>query len=440
MEQQNKKVTEEPPRKKVKITREEPKSEEIETPDEETYDEEDFSGFSPEELLEESEKALKDGQTLFKEGKYEEATNAFVRGLKMRIVRFDQLSPECARWYMWYGRALLAVGKTETGLFGGKVETKPAEEDASPASVMPTPPVSENPPSNTSANAAPQTEEDLVDDVQLAWENMELARKLFSQSEKEEDKKDLALCYGYCGEIRCESESFTEAIEDFINAAKLHEEIEGRSSRNAAGDYVMAGSSAAYNHQFGAAYEYYLEALTHSDNALRKLIGSEAPETVLETDETFLDPLQDDDIEEWVKKNEKHEDKEEVLELYECCKELTEKLDFLDSNEHEEVSNTDVTAMVQQMLQQELGGLLGAAVGSEDLPVNDLGVAKSSEPKEAEEKEVKKPVAEEKTEETVIASKVEAKVSIESSAPTGVKRTLEDATEEQPPQKKQKIE
>merc|ERR1712034_293131 len=93
-----------------------------------------------------------------------------------------------------------------------------------------------------------------------------------------------------------------EAIEDFINAAKLHEEIEGRSSRNAAGDYVMAGSSAAYNHQFGVAYEYYLEALTHLDNALRKLIGSEAPETVLETDETFLDPLQDDDIEEWVKK------------------------------------------------------------------------------------------------------------------------------------------
>jgi tetratricopeptide (TPR) repeat protein len=318
------------------------------------------------------------------------------------------------------------------------VETKPVEENASPASVMAPPPVSENPPSNTTTNATPRTEEELIDDVQLAWENMELARKLFSQSEKEEDKRHLALCYGYCGEIRCESESFTEAIEDFINAAKLHEEIEGRSSRNAAGDYVMAGSSAAYNHQFGVAYEYYLEALTHSDNALRKLIGSEAPETVLETDETFLDPLSNDDIEEWLEENEGHENKEEVLELFECCKELTEKLDFLDSKEHEEVSNTDVTAMVQEMLQQELGGLLASAVGSEDLPINDLGVAKSAEPKKAKEEESKKPVAEEKVEE-VKESKLEAKVSIESSAPTGVKRALEDATEEQP-QKKQKIE
>jgi hypothetical protein len=34
--------------------------------------------------VEESEKALKDGQTAFKAGKYEEATNAFVKGLKMR--------------------------------------------------------------------------------------------------------------------------------------------------------------------------------------------------------------------------------------------------------------------------------------------------------------------------------------------------------------------
>jgi len=94
--------------------------------------------------------------------------------------------------------------------------------------------------------------------------------------------------------------------------------------------------------------------------------------------------------------------------------------------------------MVQEMLQQELGGLLASAVGSEDLPINDLGVAKSAEPKKAKEEESKKPVAEEKVEE-VKESKLEAKVSIESSAPTGVKRALEDATEEQP-QKKQKIE
>merc|ERR1711959_878889 len=140
----------------------------------------------------------------------------------------------------------------------------------------------------------------------------------------------------------------------------------------------------------------------------------------------------------------------EVLELFECCKELIEKLDFLDSKEHEEVSNTDVTAMVQKMLQEELGGLMAAA-NEEALPVNDLGVAKSvAEPKE--DAESKKPVAKEvtaeeeektettaeKTEEEEVASKMESKVSIESSS-TGVKRALEDASEEQP-QKKQKIE
>merc|ERR1711879_118464 len=122
-------------------------------------------------------------------------------------------------------------------------------------------------------------------------------------------------------------------------------------------------------------------ALTHSDNALRKLIGSEEPETVLETEETYLDPLQEEDIKEWVEENEGHENKEEVLELFECCKELTEKLDFLDSKEHEEVSNTDVTAMVQKMLQEEMGGLMAqmaAGLGGDDMPVNDLGVAKSA--------------------------------------------------------------
>lgn len=361
----------------------------------------------------------------------------------MRIVAFDQLNPECARWYMWYGRALLAVGKKERGLFGGNVETK-ADPANNPDPIQPeSSKVPENQPENNTT--APKTEDELVDDIQLAWENMELARKLFAQSEKVEDKKELALCYGYCGDIRLESDSYAEAVEDFVNAAKLHEEVEGKSSRNAAGDYVMAGSSAAYNHQFGAAYEYYLEALAHSDNALRKLIGDDTPETVLETDETALDPLAEEQVQEWVSENENHENKEDVLELFECCKELIEKLDFLDSKEHEEVSNTDVTAMVQKMLQEELGGLMAAA-NEDSLPVNDLGVAKSVvEPKE---EEFKKPVAKqvlaeenvenENEEEEEVASKMESKVSIESSS-AGVKRPLENATEEQP-QKKQKIE
>jgi len=334
-------------------------------------------------------------------------------------------------------------GKKERGLFGGNVETK-ADPANNPDPIQPeSSKVPENQPENNTT--APKTEDELVDDIQLAWENMELARKLFAQSEKVEDKKELALCYGYCGDIRLESDSYAEAVEDFVNAAKLHEEVEGKSSRNAAGDYVMAGSSAAYNHQFGAAYEYYLEALAHSDNALRKLIGDDTPETVLETDETALDPLAEEQVQEWVSENENHENKEDVLELFECCKELIEKLDFLDSKEHEEVSNTDVTAMVQKMLQEELGGLMAAA-NEDSLPVNDLGVAKSVvEPKE---EEFKKPVAKqvlaeenvenENEEEEEVASKMESKVSIESSS-AGVKRPLENATEEQP-QKKQKIE
>jgi len=189
---------------------------------------------------------------------------------------------------------------------------------------------------------------------------------------------------------------------------------------------VSAAASAVYNNQADVAYGYYLEALTHLDNTLRKLMGMEGSERVLETDEDELILLEDEEIEEWLEENSDHKSKKEVEELVDFCKELTERLDFLTSQEHEEVSNSDVTAMVQEMLKEEMGKL-GMGAGQEgDMPVNDLGVAKPvAEPAVVNDLGVarKKPETN--------------KVSIESSAPKE-KRPLEQPTEEQP-KKKQRI-
>eukprot|EP00494_Astrolonche_serrata_P032690 UN32959 len=238
------------------------------------------------------------GQELYKSQKYEDAANIFQRGLKISVIKHGELGMECAKFYLWYGKSLLNVSKLETDYFGNTksensnvnskdktadVPSKKPEDTKNPENnsnnVKNPTPDDKNPENNVKSSIPEQkkvsSDGELVDDRQLAWENIDIARVIWSSSEDKEAQSFLADCMGFCGEIWLENDNYPAAAEEFIKAAKLHEKIEGSSSRKAAGDYVSAAVGAIYANQVEKAYELYLQAITHLDNRIRTLIGQE---------------------------------------------------------------------------------------------------------------------------------------------------------------------
>lgn len=66
----------------------------------------------------------------------------------------------------------------------------------------------------TESEAAKSDDEDEVSNLQIAWEVIEVAKKLFSQKDDEESKLNVAECLEKLGEISREKEDYDQAVLD----------------------------------------------------------------------------------------------------------------------------------------------------------------------------------------------------------------------------------
>jgi len=178
-----------------------------------------------------------------------------------------------------------------------------------------------------------------------------------------------------------ENDRYGEAVAEFLNAAKIHENVEGQGSRCAAGDWVSAAVASVFDNKNQNAYAYYLEALSNLDLRIRNIID----QPLAEEDEEELVLLEPEVVEQWLGEHSEEEGKE-VREIWEFCAEISERLEGFSNEENMQANQEDVAKLVQEMLAQELGKLVQEAGDDDDGPVNDLGVVSSKKVAQESEK------------------------------------------------------
>ncbi|XP_045476788.1 protein HGV2 [Harmonia axyridis] len=107
-------------------------------------------------------------------------------------------------------------------------------------------------------------EDEEPSDLQVAWEVLELAKKIFTKRTGDEAKKSLADTLSALGEISLESENFLAAINDFKTAVEIQVLIYPKGSRKLAETYYNLAMSYS-------SHSVYREAITNFKKSIEHL-------------------------------------------------------------------------------------------------------------------------------------------------------------------------
>lgn len=181
--------------------------------------------------------SLEDANELFAQGtqalalsNFEEAAEKLSIAVEAQVNHYGQYAIEVAPAFYLYGKALLSAAVLKNGVLG---------EKADQVKSLPNDPV-------TVSDGAPEDpkfvfegdadeEDDLddegqvlddiiveqADDLELAWENLDLARLIYTQQEGKDYVMQLAEVHLALGDVSLESENFDEAIKDYQLALNL---------------------------------------------------------------------------------------------------------------------------------------------------------------------------------------------------------------------------
>jgi tetratricopeptide (TPR) repeat protein len=159
------------------------------------------------ELLKSTDKAVK-----------EDAVEKMADILEAMVTSFGDEALECANFHLEYGYALLCQAQDNSDALGGtggdaEEGGDDGDDDAELEAAMR---------AVIEGKGVPADERPAADDLEVAWEVLEIARMSYSQAPPtKENELQLAETYQTIGEVGLESESFAQAIEDFTKCLKL---------------------------------------------------------------------------------------------------------------------------------------------------------------------------------------------------------------------------
>ncbi|RZC35891.1 nuclear autoantigenic sperm protein [Asbolus verrucosus] len=136
-----------------------------------------------------------------------------------------------------------------------KTDDKPAEE-ASKEDISP-------------KKEGEESEEELTD-LQVAWEVLELAKRIFI-NRGADGKKNLAETLIVLGEISLESGNFSSAIEDMTEGLEIQKTLFGNDSRTIAETYYKLGGALSTNGQIDEAIENFYASYEYLSNKVTSL-------------------------------------------------------------------------------------------------------------------------------------------------------------------------
>ncbi|XP_050506639.1 protein HGV2 isoform X2 [Diabrotica virgifera virgifera] len=112
--------------------------------------------------------------------------------------------------------------------------------------------------------------EDEPTDLQVAWEVLELAKKIF-QKQGTAAKKNLAETLIVLGEVSLESENFESAVNDITEGLKIQKDIFAKDSRTVAETYYKLGVAYSTNTQIDEAINSFNSSLEYLNNRIAHL-------------------------------------------------------------------------------------------------------------------------------------------------------------------------
>nr|AEE62322.1 unknown [Dendroctonus ponderosae] len=229
----------------------------------------------------------------------------------------DDLHPEMGKVYLDYGKALLGYCREQSGALGcavpkesldepdedegacteemdvsGACDPEEVEDNEEPeshdepketasCSAEPGPSIAEAEMENTSIAEEPT-------DLQLAWEVLELAKRIF---EKSGDRKSLAEAMIVLGEIQLENAAYDKAIQDMTEGLAIQQELFGRDSRTVAETLYKLGMAYCINSQVNEAIHSFKESLAYLTNKIMALAAEDVSKSEFQDEITEIKGL-----------------------------------------------------------------------------------------------------------------------------------------------------
>ncbi|CAH1112667.1 unnamed protein product [Psylliodes chrysocephalus] len=241
---------------------------------------------------------------------FSSAVAALSQAIEMLVTEHkDDLHESLGDVYLYYGKSLLGLSRDESEALGDavprnneesseedEIEEQPegnenadneakesdlAEDDKQEKSVEPMesePKETEPTTSNGTANEEPSCSngttaaegEEEPTDLQVAWEVLELAKKIF-QKQGSSAKKCLADTLTVLGEVSLESENFESAINDINEGLAIQKDIFAKDSRTVAETYYKLGIAYSTNSQIEEAVKSFDSSLEYLKNRIAHL-------------------------------------------------------------------------------------------------------------------------------------------------------------------------
>jgi tetratricopeptide (TPR) repeat protein len=165
---------------------------------------------------------LEEGKKLMKKGEYEEAIGLFSSFLQSRVEEFGELAVESAQAYYEYGNALLVQQEENpSDTLIGNADDK--NDSANGASTIPDTVVGSDDENEEDGNEEDGNEKD-DDDLQIAWENLDVARLILEKS-SEGYEQLLSSVYIRLGDLMRLEERPADAVTEYMKALSLREKI-----------------------------------------------------------------------------------------------------------------------------------------------------------------------------------------------------------------------
>ncbi|XP_043555058.1 nuclear autoantigenic sperm protein isoform X1 [Chiloscyllium plagiosum] len=212
----------------------------------------------------------------------------------------------------------LSNQKTEDGTAGSE---EPMEEGADASGAA-----DASGDENEETGEEKDAESEEVDNLQLAWEMLELAKVIFKRQERKEIQLCAAQAYLKLGEVGIESENYTQAVEDFHECLTIQEKhLEGH-NRLLAETHYQLGLAYSLNNQ----YDFSLKHFKESFNVIEKRLAM-LTERIEKAEEKGKSPAKDTDA--------VSEDKREIEELKELLPEIKAKIEDAEESKDDGSAN-----------------------------------------------------------------------------------------------------
>ncbi|CAH0563470.1 unnamed protein product [Brassicogethes aeneus] len=201
----------------------------------------------------------------------------------------DDLHESLGEVYLYYGKALLALSRDESDALGDAVPKNDDdeeeeeeveegdEEDNQEKKDEEQPEVAAGPSEEKASEENNETTEEKDDeptDLQVAWEVLELAKKIF-EAKGDDGKKSLAETFIILGEISLESENFESAVSDIKQGLDMQKSLYGSDSRTVAETLYKLGIAYSTNTQIEEAVDCFNDSLSYLKNRINVLEKSE---------------------------------------------------------------------------------------------------------------------------------------------------------------------